>query len=214
MARRAPQGGGPPHPPQRAAVVASVQSAHPLHRGHRVPHHCDQGARDNQRLLSLIEGVAFLHQDQRPRKQDHDGAEYIEATVDDYPWPTTSRTKSSPKPPANLSKPVRVFLDQMEEGVERLAQAAKTRLHDFWFTRRMVREATRVPDYLIKLYMRQIEDLEYIQVERAQRGGSFRYRLLPEKKAAGSLGGLPTPQELRKKVGVSGSKVEVNRKRS
>ena len=53
----------------------------------------------------------------------------------------------------------------------------KTRLADFWFTRRMVREATRVPDFLIKLFMRQIEDLEYIQVERAQRGDHLAHSL-------------------------------------
>jgi DNA primase len=166
------------------------------------PTSATRARRDNQRLLSLIEGVSFLHQDQRPRKHDHDGAEYIEATVDDYAVAYDLAHQVFAQTTSDLSKPVRDFLDQMKQGVERLAQAAKTRLHDFWFTRRMVREATRVPDYLIKLYMRQIEDLEYIQVERAQRGGSFRYRMLPEKKATDSLGGLPTPQELRKKVGV------------
>jgi DNA primase catalytic core len=208
---------------RKAAVLRVHHNAQRLLRPFKVlipyieaiefPTSATRARRDNQRLLSLIEGVAFLHQEQRPRKQDHDGAEYIEATVDDYAVAYDLAHQVFAQTTSDLSKPVRDFLDQMEQGVERMAHVAKTRLHDFWFTRRMVREATRVPDYLIKLYMRQIEDLEYIQVERAQRGGSFRYRMLPEKKAAGSLGGLPTPQELRKKVGVSGSKVEVNRKR-
>ncbi len=197
---------------RKAAVLRVHHNAQRLLRPFKVlipyieaiefPTGATRARRDNQRLLSLIDGVAFLHQDQRPRKHDHDGAEYIEATVDDYAVAYDLAHQVFAQTTSDLSKPVRDFLDQMEQGVERMAQATKTRLHDFWFTRRMVREATRVPDYLIKLYMRQIEDLEYIQVERAQRGGSFRYRMLPEKKATDSLGGLPTPQELRKKVGV------------
>jgi len=60
----------------------------------------------------------------------------------------------------------------------------------------MIREATKHPDHLIKRLMREIEDLEYVQVQRAPNGGSFRYRLLPQKKAPAVLDGLLVPSAL------------------
>jgi len=63
----------------------------------------------------------------------------------------------------------------------------------------MIREAVKLPDHLIKAHMRQIEDLEYVHVQRAPQGGSFRYRLLTQKKAAPILDGLTPPEVLAEK---------------
>ena len=67
------------------------------------------------------------------------------------------------------------------------------------FTRRDVREFTRLPDHLLKKHMRAIEDLEYVSVTRAPQGGSFRYRLLPKQKAPPVLEGLTPPEQLKEK---------------
>ena len=157
-----------------------------------------RGRRDNQRLLSLIEGIAFLHQHQRPIKLDGN-TEYIEATLDDYEHAHDLAHQVFAQTLGDLPKQVLDFQQKMETCVAQLAQGQKMKVADFWFTRRMVREGTRMPDYLVKLYMREIEQLEYIQVQRAPQGGSFRYRLLPEKKKPSLLEGLTTPEELGKK---------------
>jgi hypothetical protein len=65
----------------------------------------------------------------------------------------------------------------------------------------MVREATKLPDHIIKRHMREIEDLEYVVVQRAPSGGSFRYRLLPQKQAPALLDGLLSPESLAQKAG-------------
>ena len=49
--------------------------------------------------------------------------------------------------------------------------------------------------------MRILEDLEYVSVTRAPSGGSFKYRLYPQKDASPALAGLTPPDELRKKAG-------------
>ncbi len=67
------------------------------------------------------------------------------------------------------------------------------------FTRRDVREFTKLPDYLLKKHMRAIEDLEYVSVTRAAQGGSFRYRLLPKQKDPPVLAGLTPPAQLEEK---------------
>jgi hypothetical protein len=70
----------------------------------------------------------------------------------------------------------------------------------------MVRESTKLPDHIIKRHMREIEDLEYVQVQRAPSGGSFRYRLLPQKKAPAVLDGLIGPDALARKAEQAGQK--------
>lgn len=69
-----------------------------------------------------------------------------------------------------------------------------------------MREALRLPDHLAKRHMREIEELEYVTVQRAPQGGSFRYRLLPDKKTPAVLDGLLAPAALAEKVGQVGEK--------
>ncbi len=164
-----------------------------------------RGRRDHDRFLSLIEGIAFLHQHQRTIGRDG-SEEYIEASIEDYALAYDLAHQVFADGSGDLPKPERDFLTQVEAVVEEAAQKAKTKVGEFWFTRRMVREVVKLPDHLIKRHMREIEDLEYVQVQRATQGGSYRYRLLPQKKASPVLGGLLDPEALARKVGEVGEK--------
>jgi hypothetical protein len=164
-----------------------------------------RGRRDHDRFLSLIEGVAFLHQHQRTIGDDG-GEQYIEANLDDYAIAYDLAHTVFADSAHDLPKPARDFLAQVEAVVETLAKQAKAGIGETWFTRRMVREATKLPDHLIKRHMREIEDLEYLTVQRAPQGGSFRYRLLPQKQAPALLDGLLTPESLAGKVEQVGQK--------
>jgi DNA primase len=167
-----------------------------------------RGRRDHDRFLSLIEGVAFLHQWQREVRQDGD-AEYIEASIADYAIAYDLAHQVFADSAHDLPKPARDFLAQVEGLVESTAQQTKAGIGETWFTRRMVREVTKLPDHIIKRHMREIEDLEYVVVQRAPQGGSFRYRLLPQKKMPAVLDGLLEPDALAQKCCPSGSdKVE------
>jgi DNA primase len=167
-----------------------------------------RGRRDHDRFLSLIEGVAFLHQQQRDVRQDGD-AEYIEASIADYAIAYDLAHQVFADSAHDLPKPARDFLAQVEGIVESTAKQTKAGIGETWFTRRMVRETTKLPDHIIKRHMREIEDLEYVTVQRAPQGGSFRYRLLPQKKTPAVLDGLLEPDALAQKCCPSGSeKVE------
>jgi len=163
-----------------------------------------RGRRDHDRFLSLIEGVAFLHQHQRTIGDDG-GEQYIEANLEDYAIAYDLAHQVFADSAHDLPKPARDFLAQVEAVVEALAKQAKAGIGETWFMRRTIREATKLPDHLIKRHMREIEDLEYVQVQRAPSGGSFRYRLLPQKQAPAVLDGLLTPEALAQKHRPSGS---------
>lgn len=156
-----------------------------------------RGRRDHDRFLSLIEGIAFLHQYQRNVKElGSEGREahpdatsrcYIEASVEDYAHAYDLAQTVFANTLGDLPKPVADLMKQIES------------MKQTEFTRRDVREFTKLPDHLLKKHMRAIEDLEYVSVTRAAQGGSFRYRLLPKQKDPPLLSGLTPPDELEEK---------------
>ena len=158
-----------------------------------------RGRRDNDRFLSLIEGIAFLHQYQRSAGPAEEAADYIEASVEDYAAAYDLAHVVFAQSTGDLPKPVADFLDDVERIVTEMARKQKTRVDALPFSRRLIREATRLPDHIVKRHMRQIEELEYIEVERSPRGGSFRYRLAAASDRPRHLDGLMTPAALREK---------------
>jgi len=130
--------------------------------------------RDQERFLCLLETVAFLHQHQRERKIDIEGHEYIEATLDDYRIAYELVAGSISDTLAEAPSPVRRFYARVVEMMNAGSNGGR-------FTRRDVREHTRMPNHLVKSYMRELEQLEWVEVERAPRGGRYSYAL-PERR--------------------------------
>lgn len=154
--------------------------------------------RDNDHFLSLIEGVAFLHQHQR-ETGDENGAGFIVASLDDYAIAYDLAHVVFAQSAGDLPKPVAEFLDDVELIVTEAAKKAKTAPESFPFSRRLIRETTRLPDHIVKRHMRQLEELEYVQVQRAPQGGSFRYRLADAGERPRQVAGLITPEALAEK---------------
>lgn len=146
-----------------------------------------RGRRDHDRFLSLIEGIAFLHQYQRTIGTDR-GADYIEADVEDYAHAYDLAQTVFANTLGDLPKPVVDLVTEIEKMLDGRKKAE--------FTRRDVREFTRLPDHIVKRHMRTLEELEYVDVTRAASGGSYRYRLLPNHSASPVLAGLTPPEEL------------------
>jgi len=151
--------------------------------------------RDNDRFLSLIEGIAFLHQHQRETGEEG-GAGFIIASLDDYAIAYDLAHVVFAQSAGDLPKPVAEFLEDVERIVTEAAKQAKTPAESFPFSRRLIREATRLPDHIVKRHMRQLEDLEYLIVQRAPSGGSYRYRLASADQATKRLDGLLEPSAL------------------
>lgn len=193
---------------RKAAVVRAHHNAQRLLQSRKViipfvelidfPAAWLRGRRDNDRFLSLIEGIAFLHQLQRDNGTDGE-SEYITATHEDYAAAYDLAHVVFAQAGSDIPKPTADFLAQVETWARGVADQNGQRLEELAFTRRQVREAVRLPDHLIKRHMREIEDLEYVEVRRAKQGGSFRYRLLPQKKSVPVLDGLTTPEALTQK---------------
>lgn len=150
-----------------------------------------RGRRDHDRFLSLIEGIAFLHQYQRTIGTSNE-QDYIEASFEDYAHAYDLAQTVFNNTLGDLPKPVADLFAQIKS------------MKKSEFTRRDVREFTRLPDHLVKRQMRALEELEYVSVSRAPSGGSFRYRLFAEENSSPALGGLITPEQLQQKAEQAG----------
>jgi hypothetical protein len=155
--------------------------------------------RDNERFLSLVEIVTFLHQHQRPVKSSPAGVEHVEATPDDYAIAYDLARTVFAQTLQDVSKPAKDLFDQIKPMVEAETRRLNITAKDYWFTRRTIREHTKLPDYTIKRVIRELEELEYLDVKRSAQGGSFRYRLAIQHTAPALFDGLTSPEELRQK---------------
>jgi DNA primase len=156
--------------------------------------------RDHERFLSLIEAVTFLHQYQRPTKQiDAGNGEQIaciESTVDDYAIAYRVACEILGFSLDDLKKHARDLLDQIQEMVKRESRETGQIETEITFTRRQIREFTSWPDYQIKTYIKQLEDLEYLILQQVKTRGQFEYRLNDPNQPK-PLKGLLTPEELK-----------------
>ena len=157
--------------------------------------------RDHERFLSLIEAVTFLHQYQRPLKQIDDGQggriTCIESAINDYAIAYRLASDILGFSLDDLKKHARDLLDLIRDMVDKESKETGQISEEITFTRRQIREYLGWPDYQIKTYIKQLEDLEYLVLEQVKTRGQFEYRLNhPSERRP--LKGLLTPEELKK----------------
>lgn len=154
-----------------------------------------RGRRDIDRLLSLVEAVAFLHQKQR--KEVAPGV--IEATPEDYATAFDLAKTCLEHAWAELPRSAGQLLEAIRKWATKEARKLGVQPSELSFKRRDVRQFTGLPDHIVKRGMRSLEDLEYVSVRRSRQGGSFRYQLAGQPPAVDLLDGLTTPEQLAEK---------------
>jgi len=154
--------------------------------------------RDHQRFLNLIEVIAFLHQYQRPKKTIQ-GADVIMAGIEDYTMALTLAKDLLAETFRDCQKPLRDLLTQIQQMLKKKSEKEKQPVALLTFTRKDVREFTGLPHQRIKRLFAELEEYEYIAVEKAAHGGQHRYQLVAGPEQAAALAGLLTPAELMSK---------------
>ncbi len=152
--------------------------------------------RDHDRFLLLIACITFLHQYQRDVRK-YNAIEYIEANIKDYAIAYKIASVVIFNTFQELEKPVFDFYFHINKMVEDNAKEQGINPDEYFFTRRMVRSYTKLPDYLVKRYMRTLSDLEYLTFKGDKQGSRFIYRLIKNINEKQKIEGLLTPEELR-----------------
>jgi hypothetical protein len=137
--------------------------------------------RDHMKYLTLIRAIALLHQHQREVKTvEHRGkaVPYIEATLDDIALANRLAHRVLGRSLDELAPQTRqllMLLDRMvSEGCEREHAARR----DFRFSRRQVREYTRLSLSQVHVHLARLMDYEYVIQHRGGRGQTFEYELV------------------------------------
>ena len=155
--------------------------------------------RDHQRFLDLIAATAFLHQFQRPHGQ-LDGQEYVEATLDDYGiayWliqPVIVRALD------DYATRSRELLDGMCDMVKEKTDGEPYSVWKVIFTRAELADFLGWTRRQVRTHIKELEELEAVEVVRGGRGREYKYRLLrdPGREAGNSK--LLNPEELEQKL--------------
>lgn len=139
--------------------------------------------RDHDRFLHLIEVLAFLHQHQRPRK-NHQGREYIEATVADYRWAYFLASRVLSQSMDELTRWARELLSHVE----------RTRPKE-GLTRRELRETLQWPDRRTREALEELVELEFLEVNKGA-NNRYSFHLAVGGASSRATTGLLHPDEL------------------
>jgi DNA primase len=153
--------------------------------------------RDHERFLSLIEAITFLFQYQRKQKEivtpTGEKVIIVVSTLDDYQMAYELAKKVLDTTLDDLKKHARNLL----ELIKLLVDQKMKEIGEITFTRREIREFCNWPDYQVKNYIGQLEDMEYLKIEKVKERGQYEYRLNnPDDRRV--LKGLLSPVELQK----------------
>ena len=133
--------------------------------------------RDQPKLISLVNAIAFLRQMQKPVKQ-YQQVNYIE--VDETDLKIAAGLVKDLFSPANaeISRPARdllTFLDAMRKQGRKSGPSGYG--EEFSFSRREVREFARWERTRVHRYLRELVELEFVHRDRSRRGAAERYTL-------------------------------------
>jgi DNA primase len=160
--------------------------------------------RDQPKYLQLILAVAFLHQMQRPLRQDPLLGEYLEATLDDIAIANDLAHHAFGTSLADLSQPGRQLLSLIADFMDQKAASAVA--DKCSFSRRELREAIHWGDTRLRIHLRELVDLEYVAPLNGRHGVAYHYRLLdhPSEEIGRFLAGLKSVEQLRKEARLAG----------
>src|SRR5262249_27861195 len=116
----------------------------------------------------------------------------------DYETARNLAAEILPETLSDLKKPVSDLKETIERYLNEQAKAQRISVTEITFTRRAIREESGLPNYRIKELFKELEELEYLEVEKSRRGGSFIYRLVSGKPLE-SIAGLLSTEQLKKK---------------
>jgi hypothetical protein len=141
------------------------------------PDYMTRARRDHNKLLTLIDAIALLHQHQREVKTitcEGDTLEYIEATAADVKLAQTLADQVGLKPSLDELRPqARKLLALITEMVKTEGERQQIEVEKYRFTRRTVREYTKWGDTQLRQHLRRLEEMEYLIVRRGGNQGQL-----------------------------------------
>ncbi len=159
--------------------------------------------RDNERFLSLVEAITFLHQFQREGGELEDPEtgqpwRFVRATWEDYRLAYELAQEVLRSTLHELTRDARELWGAAQELVSILGRGAPPEQVEF--TRRELRHHVQWPDRRLRGALEELVEMEYCGVLAGSQGRTYRYFVQPgaDAKVYCPLAQLTTPEELRR----------------
>jgi DNA primase catalytic core len=139
--------------------------------------------RDHEKYLTLIDTVAFLHQQQRPVRtltRGEERIEYIEVSLDDIALANALAHEVRGRSLDELPPQTRRLLRLLDRFVAEQCVAQQIARAQYRFSRRTLREAISWGDTQLRVHLERLVELEYVLPRREGPGGKFVYELVYE----------------------------------
>ncbi len=137
--------------------------------------------RDHEKYLTLIDSIALLFQYQRKVKTiEHQGEliEYVEVTKQDVVIANEIASEVLSRSLDELPPQSRKLLQLIQENVKSLCECKSILVEDYRFTQKEVRHWTGWGATQLKIHMKRLVDMEYLQLRQISRYRAYQYVLL------------------------------------
>ena len=105
--------------------------------------------------------------------------EYIEVALDDIDTANELTEVVLCRDQSELARPSRMLLEEIRSMATQMSASQSIALEEVCFTRRTIREYTGWSDWQVKVHIKQLEDLEYLNVKRGSPGRRYHYAVYP-----------------------------------
>ena len=137
--------------------------------------------RDHMKYLTLINSITLLHQHQRTIKTvNHQGEtlSYIEVEKSDIAMANKLAHEILGRSLDELPPQTRKLLTEIHQLVTTTCKGEGIEQCDYYFSRKMIRDATNWGNTQLKIHLARLEDMEYLLVHKGGRGQAIVYELL------------------------------------
>lgn len=179
-------------------VLQPVQVRNPYAESLKIPDEVFKPRRTNAHYLAFVEAVTFYHQYQREKQYDKEtGEEYIETTLEDIEEANKLMKEVLIRKSDPLNSACRKYLEWLKGWLKREKKTS--------FTNKEVRQALRINPSNQKRYMVQLQDYDYVQKVKGEKGKTHHYEITNLEEYEQLKGGISSVLDeilakLRKKV--------------
>lgn len=162
--------------------------------------------REQKKYLTLINAIALLHQHQREIKRAVRGdaeIEYVEVALEDIALANELARDVLGRSQDELSPPARNLYQEIRKLCVRRAKEMNCSPRQVQVSRREIREETGWSDWQVRVYCRQLVEMEYLYAISGANGRKYTYELAFDEKdeeANPLLRGLVDVEQLRRRL--------------
>jgi hypothetical protein len=192
------------HAAQR--LLRKILIVNPFGKSLNFPDNLIRTRRDNDRFLDLIACVCFLRQYQKPVKMESRDAritEYIECDLEDYRISYEIMINGVLSASLlEIPKGSAILYEEVRRMVREMGDRNGIKPEEVSFIQRDIREYSKFNNDSIKKYLKNLVDLEYIQIVSGRsRGTRLSYRLRKDEELEKiDLTAIPTPEKMKARL--------------